>query len=162
MNNAANIDKLERLQQHASIPERIAALIHLIKGELGYQLHEAVRRTKFDLSVHAEAQFTFRCDPITMNVTVTRDEFDAWIESELAAIAACVDRLLGTTGVSAADIDHVFLTGGSAFVPAVRGIFVRRFGPAKITGGAELTSVAMGLALRAEEQWPTAHVASRV
>jgi len=162
MNNAANIDKLERLQQHASIPERIAALIHLIKGELGYQLHEAVRRTKFDLSVHTETQFTFRSDPITMNVTVTRDEFDKWIEAELAAIAACVERLLGTTGVSVADIDHVFLTGGSAFVPAVREIFVRRFGAAKITGGAELTSVAMGLALRAEEQWPARKGASRV
>ena len=162
MNNSANIDKLERLQQHASVPERIQALIHLIKSELGYQLHEAVRRTKFDLSVHTETQFTFRCDPVSMNVRVTRDEFDRWIEPELAAIAACVDRLLETTGVSAADVDHVFLTGGSSFVPAVREIFISRFGQPKITGGAELTSVAMGLALRAEEQWPTARGASHL
>jgi hypothetical chaperone protein len=91
-----------------------------------------------------------------MNVTVTRDEFDKWIEPELDAIAGCVDRLLNTTGVSPGDIDHVFLTGGSAFVPAVRNIFSRRFGLPKITGGEELTSVAMGLALRAEEQWPVA------
>ncbi|MEP7305079.1 MAG: Hsp70 family protein [Acidobacteriota bacterium] len=154
MNNAANIDKLERLLQHASVPERIQALIHLIQGELGYQLHEAVRRTKFDLSVRTDTQFRFRCDPISMDITVTRNQFDQWIEAELAAIAACVDRLLNTTGVSANDIDHVFLTGGSSFVPAVREIFVTRFGRPKITGGAELTSVATGLALRAEEQWP--------
>ncbi len=156
MNNPTNLDKLERLQQHALLPERIQALIHLIKSELGYQLHEAVRRMKFELSVQTQTTFTFRCDPVSMNVTVTRDEFDTWIEPELAAIAACVDRLLNTTGVSPRDIDHVFLTGGSAFVPAVRNIFSRRFGLPKITGGAELTSVAMGLALRAEEQWPVA------
>jgi hypothetical chaperone protein len=154
MNNATNIDKLERLQQHALLPERIQALIHLIKNELGYQLHEAVRRTKFELSVQTHTRFNFRCDPVSMDVIVSRDEFDAWIEPELIAIAACVDRLLNTTGVSPADIDHVFLTGGSAFVPAVRNIFSRRFGLHKITGGEELTSVAMGLALRAEEQWP--------
>jgi hypothetical chaperone protein len=91
-----------------------------------------------------------------MNIKVTRDDFNKWIEAELAAISACVDRLLNTTGVSANDVDHVFLTGGSSFVPAVRDIFVTRFGRPKITGGAELTSVAMGLALRAEEEWPAA------
>ena len=154
-NNPTNLDKFERLQQHALLPERIQALIHLIKSELGYQLHEAVRRMKFELSVQTHTTFTFRCDPVSMNVAVTRDEFDQWIEPELAAIAACIDRLLSTTGVSPRDIDHVFLTGGSAFVPAVRNIFSRRFGLSKITGGEELTSVAMGLALRAEEEWPS-------
>jgi Molecular chaperone len=58
------------------------------------------------------------------------------------------------SGLACADIDRVFLTGGSSFVPAVRRIFVERFGDAKVTGGEELTSVATGLALRAREQWP--------
>ena len=58
-----------------------------------------------------------------------------------------------TSGLAAADIDRVFLTGGSSFVPAVRQIFFDRFGSSKVTGGDELTSVASGLALRAREQW---------
>jgi len=65
-----------------------------------------------------------------------------------------VDRLMQASGLALADIDRVFLTGGSSFVPAVRRIFVDRFGAAKVTGGDELTSVATGLALRAREQWP--------
>mgnify|MGYP001798517887 FL=1 len=68
--------------------------------------------------------------------------------------AGCVYRLLGGTGVSPGDSDHVFLTGGSSFVPAVRRIFIDRFGLPKITGGHVLTSVATGLALRAAEEWP--------
>jgi len=56
---------------------------------------------------------------------------------------------LATTGARTGEIDHVFLTGGSAFVPAVRRLFVDRFGAQKIAGGGEFTSVATGLALRA-------------
>jgi hypothetical chaperone protein len=60
---------------------------------------------------------------------------------------------MASSGLGADDIDRVFLTGGSSFVPAVRQIFIDRFGTGKVAGGGELTSVATGLALRAREQW---------
>ena len=44
-------------------------------------------------------------------------------------------------------VDQVFLTGGTAFVPAVRRLFADRFGAAKLAGGGEFVSVAEGLAL---------------
>ena len=59
-----------------------------------------------------------------------------------------VIALLGKTGVDAKDVDRVFFTGGSSFVPAVRRIFENRFGAEKIRTGDEFTSVASGLALR--------------
>jgi hypothetical chaperone protein len=154
LNTAKNLDMLARLHRTAIIPERMDAFIHLIKGELGYQLHEAVRRTKFELSDRSETVFEFTCEPVSIHKKVTRQEFEKWILPELEIIAGCVDRLLNSTGVSPGDIDHVFLTGGSSFVPAVRQIFIERFGLPKITGGEELTSVATGLALRAAELWP--------
>lgn len=154
LNTGKNIEMLERLRANVSMPGQIEAFIHLIKGGFGYQLHEAVRRTKFALSTDTEAPFEFSCDPIAMSLQVTREQFEGWITKELTMIAGCVDRLLNATGVSPADIDHVFLTGGSSFVPAVRRIFIDRFGLPKITGGHELTSVATGLALRAAEEWP--------
>ena len=80
-----------------------------------------------------------------------RDEFEDWIGDEIAAIAACLDRLLEHTGVAPTDVGSVFMTGGSSFVPAVRHLFESRFGAARIRGGNELTSVAKGLALRALE-----------
>ncbi|HXW82878.1 MAG TPA: Hsp70 family protein, partial [Candidatus Binataceae bacterium] len=61
----------------------------------------------------------------------------------------CVERLLGAARIAPAKIDSVFLTGRSSFVPAVRRIFVERFGAGKIRMGNEFTSVARGLALRA-------------
>jgi hypothetical chaperone protein len=153
LNTHKNLDMLERFRQQTSTPEPIEAFVHLIRGELGYQLHEAVRRTKFALSSEPQTTFEFSCSPLAMRERVTREDFERWIEPELTMIAGCVDGLLRRTGVGAGAIDHVFLTGGSSFVPAVRRIFSDRFGAAKVRGGHELTSVATGLALRAEEQW---------
>jgi len=153
LNNDGHLDLLEQIRRRASSPRQIEAFIDLIRNEAGYQLHEAVRRTKFALSSRAEAQFEFMTGDVTIAEMVTRAEFERWIEPELHAIARSVDGLVASTGVRPGEIDHVFLTGGSAFVPAVRRIFVERFGSSKITGGDELTSVATGLALRAAEHW---------
>ncbi|MEQ1784145.1 MAG: Hsp70 family protein, partial [Hyphomonadaceae bacterium] len=48
-------------------------------------------------------------------------------------------------------IDRVFLTGGSSFVPAVRQQFESRFGAAKIETGDQLVSIAYGLSLIGRE-----------
>jgi hypothetical chaperone protein len=154
LNTSKNLEMLEMLQRSAIIPERLAAFVHLIRNEMGYRLHESVRRTKFELSSRTETTFEFRCEPVSISKKVARADFEKWIEPELQLMAGCVDRLLGATGVAAGDIDHVFLTGGSSFVPAVRNIFIERFGTNRITGGEELTSVATGLSLRAAEEWP--------
>jgi hypothetical chaperone protein len=148
------LEMLERVQRTASTPERLEAFLFLIKHELGYQLHEAVQRTKFDLSAGAESEFAFASGPVTIRKKITRADFERWIGDELTAISGCVDRLMTASGLAFDKIDRVFLTGGSSFVPAVRQIFFDRFSQQKVTGGEELTSVATGLALRAREQWP--------
>jgi len=80
---------------------------------------------------------------------VERVEFEDWIAEDLARIEACVDSLIEAAGVSCQNVDMVFLTGGSSFVPAVRRIFETRFGAQRIRTGNEFTSVARGLALEA-------------
>jgi hypothetical chaperone protein len=154
LKSPSTLDMLERVRRTASTPERLEAFLLLIKNELGYQLHEAVQRTKFELSALTEAEFAFQSGPVTIRKTVRRGDFEKWIAEEIASMSACVDRLMDATGIASSDVDRVFLTGGSSFVPAVRQIFVDRFGEEKVTGGEELTSVATGLALRAREEWP--------
>ena len=93
-----------------SIPERLEAFVHLIKSEMGFRLHEAVRRAKFELSVKTEALFEFHCEPVSITKKVTASSSRSG-SAEVELMAGCVDRLLSSTGVSARDIDHVFLTG---------------------------------------------------
>ena len=71
-----------------------------------------------------------------------------------AAIAACLDDTLVRAGVRPEQVDCVFMTGGTAFVPVVRALFEARFGGSKLRGGDELTSIASGLALRAASSTP--------
>jgi hypothetical chaperone protein len=132
-------------------PERVQALITLIEEDLGYQLHQAVQRLKFELSRSHSAEFHFRDGSMDLRIPVTRREFESWIENDLYAIEDSIDELLNSSDVHPQSVDRVFLTGGSSFVPAVRRIFETRFGKNRVRSGNEFTSVAHGLALRAAE-----------
>jgi hypothetical chaperone protein len=147
--NVAEILKSARAR--AQEPEKIEALINLIEEDLGYQLHQAVQRLKVDLSHHESAEFHFRDGSMDLVATVERKEFEGWIAEDLESIERCVDTLLTTSNIPAGGVDRVFLTGGTSFVPAVRRIFESRFGASRVRTGNEFTSVARGLALRAEE-----------
>src|ERR1700742_1273820 len=145
------LDMLKSTQAQALEPEKIAALIHLIKEDLGYQLHQSVQKTKSELSKNAASTFHFSDGFIDLDATVKRASFEKWIAEELALIAGCVDSLLAASSVKPKEIDMVFLTGGTSFVPAVKKIFEERFGADRIRAGNEFTSVARGLALKALE-----------
>lgn len=142
---------LSRARITAREPDKIEALITLIEEDLGYQLHQAVQRLKFEFSHSQSAEFHFRDGSMDLRIAVARGDFEAWIREELSAIQLCVDALLETAGIHPETVDRVFLTGGSSFVPAVRRIFETRFGADRIKGGHEFTSVAYGLALCAKE-----------
>ena len=60
----------------------------------------------------------------------------------------------GTARLDRPQIDRVFLTGGTSFVPAVRAIFDRRFDASRIETGGEFESIASGLALIGREPDP--------
>ena len=143
---------LRGVQAQSLEPEKIGALIHFIREDLGFHLHRAVQRVKNDLSNAALATFQFSDGFVELAADVKRATFEEWISEELEKIAGCVDSLLTTSSVLPKDIDMVFLTGGSAFVPAVRRIFETRFGKQRIRGGNEFTSVARGLALKARDE----------
>jgi hypothetical chaperone protein len=140
---------LTNVRAHALEPEKIDAFLALIDEELGYHLHRSVQKVKSLLSDHAVASFQFACGSVTLEATVERFAFEEWIAGELSRIETCVDTLLRSASVAPGDVDRVFLTGGTSFVPAVKRIFETRFGADRIRAGNEFTSVARGLALKA-------------
>jgi hypothetical chaperone protein len=143
------LEMLRGVRAQALEPEKIGALIHFIKEDLGFHLHRAVQKVKSDLSTAPVATFQFSDGFVDLAAAVERASFEEWISEELGQIERCVDSLLTSSGVQSKNVDMVFLTGGSSFVPAVRRIFETRFGKKRIRGGNEFTSVARGLALKA-------------
>ena len=147
----STMHRMRDLEHQALEPKKIGALIHIVENDLGYLLFKSVEQTKLDLSEFENSNFHFVDGPFTIEKTAARGDFEKWIARELRAIAECVDRVLATAEVLPDQIDSVFLTGGSSFVPVVRNIFATRFGAEKIRTGSEFTSIARGLALRALE-----------
>jgi len=147
MRNRRTMEELRRLQRQAADPAAIARLIAVIDNELGYPLYDAIGRVKRQLSESPGATFRFSGAGIEIDADVTRADFEAWIADDLARIEATVDAALVASGVANSDIDRVFMTGGSSLIPAVHGIFARRFGADRVAVGGELTSIAQGLAL---------------
>ncbi|HYB91019.1 MAG TPA: Hsp70 family protein [Candidatus Binataceae bacterium] len=145
----ATMGRLRELESEALDPQKIAAFIHIVDNDLGYYLSRSVEAAKVALSDCESAVFGFADGPVAIDKAVGRGEFQMWIARQLGEIARCVDRLMASAAVTPEMIDSVFLTGGSSFVPAVRRIFVERFGADRIRMGDEFTSVARGLALRA-------------
>ena len=141
--------ELERLRRGAKHPERIAALMHIIATNAAFHLHKAVERTKVELSSRAKASFDFDDGDVAIHAAVSRRDFERWIAPVTAAIATCLDDTLARARLTPDEVDCVFMTGGTAFVPVVRALFEARFGAAKLRSGDELMSITSGLALRA-------------
>jgi len=146
MRNRRTLDRLTRLQQSASDPATIGRMIAVVEHELGYGLYEAVGRLKRTLSSATEGEFRFQGADLMIEAEVSRSDFEGWIEQDLARIGDTIDAALAKSGLRADQIDHVFLTGGSSLIPAVRRMFEQRFGSSRIASGNEFTSIAHGLA----------------
>ncbi|KHL25496.1 molecular chaperone Hsp70 [Croceibacterium mercuriale] len=156
MRNRRTLDELVRLQRSAVDPAAIGRMIALIEDELGFPLYDAVTGLKRALTEADHATFRFAGGQVEIEAQVTRAEFEDWIAADIARMAQAVDDALADAGVTESGIDRVFLTGGTSLVPAVRRIFTDRFGSGRIMSGGELTSIAHGLALVAQEDDPSA------
>lgn len=142
-----NMEMLYDLNRHGVGDSGIDALIQIVEEDLGYALSRAVEATKIALTDAEEAEFRFEVGDVRLHQQVSRKEFEAWIGPELAEIEQTVGELLERTGGVA--VERVFMTGGTARVPAVRRIFDGLFGAERVTAGDYHVSVAAGLAVAA-------------
>lgn len=151
MRNRRTLAELERLRRAATDPAAIGRMIAVVENELGYPLYDAVGQLKRALSSGDSAHFHFDGGGVQVEADVSRADFERWIAPDLDRMGATVDAALTKAGLRPEQIDHVFLTGGSSLIPAVRRLFEDRFAHDRIASGDELTSIAHGLALIGQE-----------
>ena len=145
MRSPRTLRDIAEVRRTADQPERLDHLLRLIEDEQGYGLYRAVSDAKAALSSADNTVLRFSHGGFTIAEPIERSQFEAWIAPDLARMDAAIGDALADAGV--ATVDRIFLTGGTAFVPAVRALFDRRFGAGKVSGGGEFVSVAEGLAL---------------
>lgn len=147
MNNRQTLRQITDILRTAIDREAFDGLVHVIRNEGGFSLFQAVSRVKQALSSADSARLSFKAGPVTVDRMISRHEFENWIAEDLGKIEQTAERALQIAGAAPREITRVFLTGGSALVPAVRRLFAERFAEEKLVGGDEFSSVAQGLAL---------------
>ena len=151
LKDARTLGELRQLVRHAERPQEIQDLIHLIEADLGYELYQAISKTKLQLSAAEQTTFHFKAGDLDISADVTRADFETWIAADIERIGAAIDVALKRADVTVETVDSVFMTGGTSYVPAVRRLFEQRFDREKLRYGDAFNSVASGLAAIAQD-----------
>jgi hypothetical chaperone protein len=137
-------DLMEMMLETSDQPGTAEALYDLVMENLGYRLFRAIEAVKVKLSQEPEATLDFEEARIRLHERITREEFDTFCQPLLTELDQCTQGLLDRCA-GAGTIDAVFLTGGSSQIPAVRQLYVHRFGEGRVRTADAFTSVAEGL-----------------
>jgi hypothetical chaperone protein len=147
MKGSGDLRELRELSRTALKPALLQDFITVVDLDLGFSLYRAVSDAKVGLSTHDQVDFRFNAGGIDIRKTITRNNFEAWIADDIARLGATIDKVLAEAAITASEVEKVFLTGGTSFVPAVQRLFAERFGHERLTSGDQFESIAYGLAL---------------
>ncbi len=147
MRSPRTMRDIAEVRRTAEQPAMLDHLVRLIEDEQGFALYRAVSGAKAALSAADTTMLSFHHGGFHIEQDIRRTDFNAWIAPELSKLDGAIGAALADAGLVDEMVDRVFLTGGTAFVPAVRALFERRFGADRVAGGGEFVSVAEGLAL---------------
>ncbi len=126
-------------------PEKVRRLLAVLRQRLGHRLAFAMEDAKIALSAQEEAAVPLDFLEAGLAVTATRTEFDGAIATRIDRLNRAARDCIAAAGVGPDAIETIFLTGGSSRVPAVRAAIARAAPSARLAGGSDLLSVALGL-----------------
>ena len=136
---------LAELVSLASEPEKVERLLKLVRQRLGHRLAFAVEDAKIALSAEERATVLLSFLEANLAITATRAAFDRAIEARMDRLHRTAGDCIAAAGLKPAAIETIFLTGGSSRVPSVRAAIGRAAPSARLAGGSDLLSVALGL-----------------
>ena len=119
------------------------------------RLKEAAEKAKIELSQKQEAQINLpfvtatSSGPLHLDYTLTRAAFESMTSDLLDRCRRPFERAVADAGLSAADIEHVILVGGSTRMPAVAALVAEMTGKAPHKGVNPDEVVAVGATIQA-------------
>jgi hypothetical chaperone protein len=146
---------MQRMAQSDPAADKFKRLYDLIQQNYSYQIFEAIKEFKAELSVSESAVLDI--PEIDIQVEVERWDFEAMISALLFEFERAISRILDQAGYQAGDIDLVLRTGGSSLIPAVKDILDNQFA-GKVVEHDPFTSVAAGLAIADYYQYAEAEL----
>jgi hypothetical chaperone protein len=132
--------------------DKINRLFILIEDQQIFPFFEEIENTKKTLSNKFTADFIFDYPDLETNEVFSSVEFQKWAESFTQNIFSALERCFQQAQVKESEIDHVFLTGGTAHVPFIQEEFRKRFGANKLQSKNFFHSILSGL-IESAKNW---------
>ena len=141
------------LRAVADAPEHLDRMIRVIAGRHGHGVAMAVEDAKIALSEAEAARLNLSGLTGGGNPVVTRPTFEEAIAAPLTRIGDTLGQVMAQAGVAPPALSTVFLTGGSAGLPALHALVGALLPGVPIATGDMLGSVGTGLALDAASRF---------
>lgn len=125
--------------------QAIEHLENIISDNYGFFLFQAIEKAKCELSGQDHTKIRFIERDLIIDEELGKGEFETLNADNFRQIAGCIDEVVARSGLLPAQIDTVFLTGGTSRIPHIQALFAERFGWDKLENRDAFTSVVHGL-----------------
>ncbi len=130
----------------------IDRLFIMLEDQQIFAFFEEIEKTKKNLSIKPTSSFKFDYPDLETAEVFSSFEFEDWSAKIKTEIFAALDRCLEQAGLQESQIEHVFLTGGTAHVPFIQNEFKQRFGAEKMETKNFFHSILSGL-IESAKSW---------
>jgi hypothetical chaperone protein len=144
---------MRRVRREAAEPEKLDRLLDVVKLRKGHELLGRVEDAKITLSAHDRALLTLADVSKGLSLDIPLGRFEQTIDAAIDKVIAIAGEAVRQAGLAPADIDTVFLTGGSSGIPKFKAALAAAVPAARLVEGDAFGSVATGLALDAERKF---------
>lgn len=141
------------VHRQAIEPDKTERLVTVLQKQLGHRMAFAVEAGKIELTDQDVATIPLPFVEASLHAKAERQDFNDAISNEILRLRMSIWNCLALAGVDSANIDTVFMTGGSSRVPAIEALLREELPDANIRRGDDFLSVALGLTLEAQSRY---------
>ena len=140
---------LRQIRQEAAEPHLVERMIDIVRHRQGHALAGRVEQAKIDLTTRPTTNIHLPLAGEKVDIALTQDRMNAAIAPATARIVETAASTVRDAGLVPAQIETLFLTGGSTAIPQMRDAIRALFPDARVVEGDVFGSVGLGLALDA-------------
>jgi hypothetical chaperone protein len=147
------VAEIKTLLREAKKPKLLERLLSVLEHESGHHLIGDVERAKIALSAEDEALLDLAYVESGMSIPVSQRNFETSISNLVRRVEDCIAQTVTDAAVPAAQINTVFMTGGSSMARPIQALIRRIFPFADIVSGDVFGAVGKGLGLDAKRKF---------
>ena len=144
---------LRQIRQEAAEPHLVERMIDIVRHRQGHALAGRVEQAKIDLTTRPATSIHLPLAGEMVDIALTQERMNPAIAPATARVVDTAAATVRDAGLVPAQIETLFLTGGSTAIPQLRDAIRALFPQARVVEGDAFGSVGLGLALDAQRRF---------